>query len=194
MRQIIFIGLILIFSILNAETRKYDVLLGDKVVGSVVATKSVSGTKITYKTDFKIKIKVFKTYNIRSISTVVYDNGKMTDGHMIVYKDDKLDEEIRVLKDGNKYVHSNVDPKEDVTTNQILTDVTKIYFKEPKGTDIFTARFLDFGKMTKQTDGSYKFKLPNGDENKYYFKNGKLDKIIANRTLYKLTFQYKPGS
>ena len=187
------IALILTFSsIVTAETRKYDVLLGDKVVGSVIATKTINGNEITYKTDFRIKIKIFKTYNVRSVSTSTFIDNKMTWGHMIIYRDDEIDEEVVVTQSGTKYIQSNISPPNDITTKKILTDVTKIYFVEPlNGSDIFSARFLDFGQMTKIREHEYKFKLPSGDTNKYYFQNGKLDKISVNRTFFKLTFQYR---
>ncbi len=192
MRVLIYIATVLLSTLSFTQTRNYDVLLGDKIVGSVVATKSIIGDEVTYKTDFKIKIRVFKTYNINSVSTVTFKSGKLTKGNTLVYKDNELDDETIIFREGLKYFQQKSDEKKEITSADILTDVTKIYFHEPiKQSDIFTMRYLDFGTMTKLEEGGYKLKLPNGDVNKYYFEGGMLDKIIANRTLYKLTFKYR---
>ncbi len=192
MRVLIYIAIVLLSTLSFTQTRNYDVLLGDKIVGSVVATKSIIGDEVTYKTDFKIKIRVFKTYNINSVSTVTFKSGKLTKGNTLVYKDNELDDETIIFREGLKYFQQKSDEKKEITSADILTDVTKIYFHEPiKQSDIFTMRYLDFGTMTKLEEGGYKLKLPNGDVNKYYFEGGMLDKIIANRTLYKLTFKYR---
>ena len=192
MRVLIYIATVLLSTLSFTQTRHYDVLLGDKIVGSVVAIKSIIGDEVTYKTDFKIKIRVFKTYNINSISTVTFKSGKLTKGNTLVYKDNELDDETIIFREGLKYFQQKSDEKKEITSADILTDVTKIYFHEPiKQSDIFTMRYLDFGTITKLEEGGYRLKLPNGDVNKYYFEGGMLDKIIANRTLYKLTFKYR---
>ncbi len=192
MRLLVYISLGLLSTLSFAQIRNYDVLLGDKLVGSVLAKKTIVGNEITYKTDFKIKIRVFKTYDINSISTVTFNNGKLTKGKTLVYKDNELDDETVIFRDGGKYFQKESDKNKEITSKDILTDVTKIYFQEPlKQSDIFTMRYLGFGTITKLEDGSYKLKLPNGDVNRYYFKGGMLDQIIVNRTFYKLTFKYR---
>jgi len=147
------------------------VLLGSKRVGSVVATKTVNGDEITFKTDFKIKIRVIKLYDIQSVTTSIYESDILTSSEMIIYDDGELEEEKNILKVGESYQCIDCEDAPIVAEEFIYTNVTKVYFVEPiVHQEVYTERYLGFGKMTSLGDHKYKYEMPNGDKNLYNYK------------------------
>jgi hypothetical protein len=174
-----------------AQARNYNVLLGDKKVGTVVASKTISGDKITYTTDFKIRIRLFKLFDIESITTSEYQNDILLSTNMTVYDDGELDEEKNIKKENSLYRCTDCEDNPIVAKKAIYTNVSKVYFVEPiLHQEVYTERYLNFGKMTTLDNHKYKYEMPNGDENIYTYKNGKLESIDVKRFLYHLTFKY----
>ena len=174
-----------------AQTRNYDVLLGDKKVGSVTAYKIAKEGKTTFKTDFKIKIRLIKLYDVQSITTSVYERDVLLSSSMMVYDDGKLDEEKNIKKENSTYRCTDCEDAPIVANKLIHSNIAKVYFVEPTiHHEVYTERYLGFGTMTSLDNHKYKYEMPNGDENVYQYKDGKLETIDVKRFLYHLTFKY----
>lgn len=177
---------------MSAQVRNYDVLLGSKKVGSVVATKTISDGEIAYETDFKIKLRIIKLYDIESVTRTVFKEDIMQSSNMKVYDGGELDEEKTIEKDDKTYRCIDCEDEPIVVAEDLIyTNVAKIYFEEPKvHQQVYTERYLNFGTMTALGDHKYKYKMPNGDVNVYIYKDGKMESILVDRMLYNLTFKY----
>ena len=176
---------------LSAQTRNYHVLLGSKKVGSVQATRTTVGDTTSYLTDFKIRIRLIKLYDIRSVTSAVYEDSVMQSSSMLVYDGGELDEAKNIVKENFSYRCIDCDDTPIVSDQLIYTNVSKVYFVEPiVRQDVYTERYLGFGKMTSLGDHKYKYEMPNGDENLYNYKDGMVESIEVHRFLYDLTFKY----
>ncbi len=174
-----------------AQTRNYDVLLGSKKVGSVVSSKLKSADLVTYKTVFKIKLRVFKMYNIESITTSTYRGNILLSSNFKIYDGGVLEEENSIKKEQSNYRCTDCKDKPIVVKELIRSNISKVYFEEPTATKkVYTDRYMGFGIMTALGNHKYKFKMPNGDENIYTYKNGTIETIYISRLFYNLTFKY----
>ena len=190
MRLIFYTYIFLLSFFAASQTNNYEVLLGDKIVGSVVATKSKIGTNISYKTVFKIQLKVIKNYDVKSITDAVYKNNVMLKSSMKTYDKEVLDEEKTIVKDDMTYLCTDCKNVPTVSQELIYSSVSKMYFEEPiQNKKVYSERFLGFGIVTDLGNHTYNYKLPNGDVNVYTYKNGIIESIKVDRLLYNLTFK-----
>ena len=174
-----------------SQTRNYEVLLGSKLVGSVVATKAFNGDDVSFETNFKIRIRVIKLYEIESITKSIYLDDVMQSSSMMVYDGGELEEIKSITKEGFAYRCTDCKGEPIVADKLIYSNVSKVYFVEPIiKQEVYTERYLDFGKMTALSDHKYKYEMPNGDENIYNYSDGMIESIEVHRFLYDLTFRY----
>lgn len=190
MKFILSLSLLFFALISMAQTKNYDVLLGEKKVGSVIAVKSSTGGKVSYKTTFKIKLKIIKQYDIKSITDAIYKNGVLLKSNMKTYDKEELDEEKTIVKSDSTYICTDCKNIPTVSEELIYSSVSKMYFQEPiKIKRIYSERYLGFGVITDLGNHKYSYKMPNGDVNVYTYKNGIIESIKVDRMLYNLTFK-----
>jgi hypothetical protein len=190
MKRILLLSVLFYSLTALTQTTNYDVFLGDKKVGSVVAVKSSSNGKFSYKTTFKIKIKVIKQYDVKSVTTAVYKNKVLLTSNVKTYDKGILEEEKNIVKSDSTYICIDCKNLPIVSHELIYSNVSKVYFEEPTTNQkVYTERYLGFGTMVSLGNHKYSYKMPNGDTNIYTYINGELESIKVDRMLYKLTFK-----
>ena len=175
------------YALLGQEL-KYTIYWGDKNVGEITATQIKSEDHITYTIIADANIKVLLNYHIEYYTKCIYADVKIIDSYANYELNNKIKEETTIkYKDGSyscegcKNFDSNI--------KSIGFSISKLYFHEPvKPGKVFSERFGEYVMLYKESDHVYRMNLPNGHDNFYYYKEGKLHKVSIDRALYSMDF------
>ena len=187
------ISFILFFSttLLFGQELKYTIFWGDKNVGEITASKIKSGDLITYKIIADANIKVLLNYRIEYYTKCVYKDNKIFDSYANYELNDKIKEETTIKYTDGAYTCDNC-KNFDLNITSISFSICKLYFFEPvKPGKVFSERFGEYIMVYKESEHVYRLHLPNGNDNFYHYKNGKLIKVSIDRALYSMDFVLK---
>ena len=177
MKKILSLSMFLVFSVgvLNAQTRKYEVVLSGDKIGDLTVTRTVKGAFTTYKLESKSEAKVlFTTKKNYVLMDVTYKDGKLLSSYCKNEVNDEVDNYASINWDGSKYTVTNEKGKTTYPT-AVTYSVISLYYDEPKGiTNLFTERIGAAYPLKDLGSGRYEYKIPNGDKNVYVYKNGEL--------------------
>lgn len=177
MKKSLSILLVLFLSVLvlQAQTRKYEVILSGDKIGELTVTRTIKGNFTTYKLESKSEAKVlFTTKKNYVLMDVIYKDGKLLSANCKNEINDEVDNYANIFWDGAKYTITN-EKKKFTYATPVTFSIISLYFSEPKGmTSLFTERIGESYPLTALGDGRYEFKIPDGDKNVYIYKNGEL--------------------
>lgn len=172
----------LIFLDGNSDTKDsslyYDIIVRNKVVGSLKASQITKGPKTTYRSFTSIKSHIIKDITVNYKYEVTFVNLLLqkADGHISV--NEKPHAETSTIWNNSGY--KIVKDQEESSLNDAIEYATiLLYFKEP--TDVHNCYSEQDGTMnTIVSLGNHSYKKINskGKENTYYYKNGILRKGI----------------
>lgn len=166
---------VLFAGLLNAQTRRYEVVLSGDKIGELTVTRTVKGAFTTYKLESRSEAKVlFTTKKNYVLMDVTYKDGKLVSSYCKNEINDEVDNYASISWDGSKYNITN-EKKKLTYAAPVTFSVISLYFKEPKGINtLFTERIGEAYPLTDLGSGRYEYKIPNGDKNVYVYKNGEL--------------------
>lgn len=194
MKFIYAIGLLLLAALSFAQTSevKFDVNFNGSSIGSVTATKTITGNKeaIDIKTNTNAKILVMAIH-VESEISVHKEQMVMKRG--IAYRHSNRGAENiagYTQRVGNKYV-ANINHKTDtIYRAEIPFCVADLYFHEPKGlTEIYSNMYGSFVKISDTGNHRYKFTTPDGKVNYYAYAKGQLNTIEVELPIGKVLSQ-----
>jgi len=169
---------VLITGLLNAQTRRYDVVLSGDKIGDLTVTRTVKGAFTTYKLESRSEAKVplIGTKKNYVLMDVTYKDGKLVSSYCKNEINDEVDNYASISWDAAAGKYNITNEKKKLTYAAPVTfSVISLYFKEPKGLNtLFTERIGEAYALKDLGDGRYEYKIPNGDKNVYVYKNGEL--------------------
>lgn len=157
---------------------KFDIVRNERVLGSLEASRIVSGTKTYYKSFTNINTKLIRQLKVDYKYDVVFDNGQLQKADVRIMVNDKLHAKtITKWKNSGYRIAEN---KEEVT---ILTDginhaTILLYFEEPITIkSSYSEQDASFNEIVPLGNHIYKKINSKGRENIYQYENGVLKKI-----------------
>jgi len=168
------------------NTLFFDVLNNDKVIGSLKATKTINNSMVHYQSVTTINTRVIKEIDVNYLYNVTYENNKLIRANVRIDVNDKPYADILTNWEIDCYQISKNNINELVVEEDINYATILLYFDEP----------IHIERCYSEQDGSFNTIIPLGNhsykkinaknhENKYYYKNGFLQKAEIDGGLVK---------
>eukprot|EP01034_Spumella_vulgaris_P002539 gene2539-3302_t len=144
--------------ILNAQTRKYNVILSDDKIGELTVTRTIKGAFTTYKLESKSEAKVlFTTKKNYVLMDVTYKDGKLISSYCKNEINDEVDNYASISWDAATSKYNITNEKGKLTyASPVTFSVISLYFGEPKGiSKLFTERIGEAYPLTDLGSGRY---------------------------------------
>ncbi|MDO6596124.1 hypothetical protein Q4512_04300 [Oceanihabitans sp. 2_MG-2023] len=154
----------------------FDIILKDKVVGELQASRSNKDSEIHYKSITNIKTRFITEINVDYKYNVVFNDNSLKKADVIITVNNKTHAETTTKWLGNHYsIIENEKAK--VFNASIDYSTILMYFEEPKGVShCFSEEDGTLNIIKSLGNHTYKKINSKGKENIYYYKNGKLTK------------------
>ncbi|MFS4416450.1 DUF6134 family protein [Maribacter sp. 2307ULW6-5] len=156
----------------------FDIVVKNKVVGSLKASQITKGSKTTYQSFTSIKTHIIKDIKVNYEYDVTFDNFLLQKADVHITVNDKPHAETSTLRNnaGYKIVKNQ---KESSLDESIEYATILLYFKEPaKISSCYSEQDGTMNTIVSMGNNSYKKINAKGKENSYYYKNGVLQKAI----------------
>jgi len=163
-------------SISTNTSLHYDIIMKDKVIGSLDTHQNTKGSLTTYQSLTSIKTKLLTTIEVDYKYDVIFNNSLLKKANVSIVINDRQHAETSTLWKNDQYeIVKN--QKESSFKDSIQYTTILMYFKEPK--KIKNCYSEQDGSMnTIVSLGNHRYKKINakGKENTYFYKKGVLHK------------------
>lgn len=173
-----------------AQSSTFHIIKGDQVVGQVKVDRHVQGDRTLYSMTSRSKVVVLWPQHIRTAVMTEYRGGRLNACHSAV----SVNEEVRdssCMRMVNGRSQGYIHPGRTVAThNNNPWTTARMYYEEPVGqARIYVESVLSDQPLVCISPGVYELQLPDGDVNRYIYRNGVLHEIIVDRTFFDLVFR-----
>ncbi|WKB80659.1 hypothetical protein QYR09_12980 [Cellulophaga lytica] len=169
----------------------FNILHKNKIVGSLVTTKTIDDNVINYHSFTHIQTKIITTINVKYTYNVAFKNKELNKADVSIMLNNKVYAETNTERNNKEYkITKN---KKISTFNEPITFTTvQLYFTEPLHiTTCYSEQ--DAVMNTLVYLGNHKYKKVNakGNENIYTYKNGILYEASIDGGLINFTMKIK---
>ncbi|MEP2025457.1 DUF6134 family protein [Reichenbachiella sp.] len=175
-----------------AQRLEYDVIKGDKNVGSMIAEKKVKGDSVFYFIESETTIKMLLTFKVHYTLEELYVNGVLVSGSAESTLNGNSRTKSKVWMEGKEYV-VEVNGFEELRFSEpsISYSVPELYFSEPGNKEeTFSQQFAEYLIIKK--DEEHMFTLYSEDgKNTHTYEDGVCTYVKLNRTYASFYFQLK---
>ncbi len=175
-----------------AQESVFEIHLAGKSIGGINAKLDSNAGVQTYDIVSEVNFKVlWKKYNRKTKNFIRYKGNKILESYSGIYMNDVLEDTASMIMSKGQY-NCFIQPDKNFIMKDIHIDylAAMLYFQEPKKvTQVYSERFLKYCKLEAKGNGKYVIYLPNGKENIYTYKNGKLIEVFVDRTWFNLRFK-----
>ncbi|MBU2945287.1 DUF6134 family protein [Zobellia uliginosa] len=163
-------------SISSVTTLHYDIVMKDKVIGSLDTHKRTKGDLTTYESFTSIKTKLLTKIEVDYKYDVAFNKSLLRKAKVSIVVNNKQHAETSTLWKDQQYqiIKNN---KESSIQDPIQYTTILMYFKEPKQIKhCYSEQDGTMNTIIPLGNNSYKKINANGKENIYFYKNGTLQK------------------
>lgn len=174
----------------QAQQTRFDIWKGDAVIGTVLAKRTSAEERTHYLMTSYSEFDLVWKQVVSSFVSTEYRSGSMDRciSHMKVNGSVRDSSHFASASEPNNcFVHpderfSHTDPVEWTTA--------RMYFEEPIGQQrIFVESVLRYCSLQHLGGGEYRLNLPDDKVNRYVYKDGRLEEIHVDRSLFDLVFK-----
>ncbi|HSN61051.1 MAG TPA: DUF6134 family protein [Ferruginibacter sp.] len=154
-------------------------------IGWLKLEKNMEGNRSSFVLTSEVKTRIIFLINVSSKETAIFENGQLLFSSQFrkANGSTKLNKQTKLV--GDKYEVVENGGKESLDHSFIGINLLSLYFREPKDIDqVYSDNHECFIKIIKTNDGGYKVKLPDGNSNCYYYKDGICTKIKIEHTFF----------
>jgi hypothetical protein len=164
---------------------KYAVMRNGAEIGWICLSKSEADNQSTIRLTSEVSVRLLFKFTVKANEQAEFSNGKLV--HSYIYRkmngNVKADRHTRFT--GNGYEVSDPSGKKELNLNYVNYNMNCLYFQEPVGiAQVYSDNFQQFVPIEKKPEGYYIVKLPDGNSNQYYYKNGVCVAVHVNHTWY----------
>lgn len=186
----LFATLLLGLVTVQAQQSRFDIWKGNSVVGSILAKRTMSGERTQYLMTSYSEFDLVLKQVVRSTVSTEYRHGHLSTCYALVKVNDSLRDSSHYAPGEDEavcYVH----PDERFGHSEPVTWTTaRMYFEEPVNQRaVFVESLLRSCPLKYVGPGSYKLILPGGKVNTYTYRDGRLEEIHVDRSLFDLVFK-----
>jgi len=173
-----------------AQDTRFDIWKGNDIIGSVLARKTESHDRTLYLMTSYSEIDMIWKQVIRSLVSTEYRNGSLSTCNSHVKVNGSVRDSSHFTTKADD-LHCYVHPDQRFAHHDPVAWTTaRMYFEEPIGQkSIFVESVLRYCVLQPLGNGHYRLTLPDGKVNRYLYKNGRLEEIHVDRTLFDLVFR-----
>lgn len=173
-----------------SQNYQYAVKLRGKEIGTIQATATADGDKLIYQVNSNTSVSMLYKLTYTSSIEAIYKSDELQKASSISYQNGKIKDNRKVRKTEAGYSIISAANEETKYKLPIRHSVAQLYFKEPVGVNrTFSETQGAFCNLTNMSNHVYKLEVADGDVNYYHYANGKLQKVIVDRSVYDLEFQ-----
>ena len=179
---------------LKAQTLHFKVIHDGKPLGTLDATKTVTGNTVIYTSHTEIEYHLLVAIKVVYDYHVTYTNDHLQEAkaHIIVRGNDKT--KAKTVKGGSAYgYYSEGAFVKKIPAEFIKHSIVQLLFEEPVGvTKIYAEEHGEYHNIRAIDDHTYLKSALNGNTNTYYYKNGLLQKSDVNAGVIKFSIVNVP--
>lgn len=161
------------------ETIKYDVSIAGITIGEMVAKKEKKGTEIQYELKSQVSFWFFGKINLDYLTRAVFQGKQLMHAKM-TSKTNRGDFESNIRWTGDQYKIQSTNYKHELDTviqRPFHFSAAVFYFEEPIQAQEFLAEAYGLPSPIKKVKDYYEVNV-NGNRNRFYYKDGELDKAV----------------
>lgn len=175
---------------LYAQAGTFGIWKGEERVGSVFIQRMIVGPRTKYAMTSLSNVRVVWPQEIRTSVTADYENGELVTCRSSLHVNDALRDSSHMWTwEGMKkaYVHPGRSSVQDSVTTWTTS---RMYYEEPLGQKlVYVESVLVHCPLERIGEGLYRLTLPNGNVNRYVYKQGVLHEVHVDRALFDLVFR-----
>lgn len=176
----------------DAQKLYYDVVKGNKTLGSMVVERSKLGSETVFKVDSKVDYRLLLSFKIDYQAEERFVNGILTDGSAINTLNGKVQKHSVVKWDGDQYVINLNGELTHFNNNGIVFSIPHLYYNEPVNQQrVFSQQFGAFVPMYEDEPKVYVLDSPDGKNYYTYNAEGICEEVKVSRTYATFYFRLK---
>jgi hypothetical protein len=163
------------------QSLKYEIVKGDKVIGSLDAIRTVDKEKVIFTLKNRVEFKVLFSFIVQYDLKETFINGILISGQGKNSLNEASQKETSILKNENGYLLSLDGTPNQLEDKAINYSVSRIYHEEPyDGKSIYSQYFGRDLHIEKIGDQKYVLTSPDG-ENEYTYSGGYCTEVKVSR-------------
>jgi hypothetical protein len=177
---------------LSAQTLHYEVVRGDKNLGSMQANRIRNGDQQTFFIESEVSFKILFSFTVNYEQEEIFLGDTLISGYGYNTLNGSKQKETRLTKESDSYLMTFDGVNNRLHKNQIVKSMSQIHFMEPTdGMSYFSQHFGQFVDFKKTGEHTYLMVSPDG-ENHYTYENGFCKEIKVSRDYATFYFKMKP--
>ncbi len=179
---------------LQGQNLIYDILKGDKIIGSLEVTQSISGSRETISMKNLVEYRVLLKFTVNFTSSETFEEGVLVQGEGFNTLNGITQKETSIKLKDNGY-HLLIDGVAASNESKpIKNSMSKIYHVEPyDGKKLYSQYFGVY--LTAEKAGDHKYTIESEDgENVYIYENGYCSEVKIYRDYATLHIKIRPES
>lgn len=179
-------------SVLVAQDLYYDAFFRGDRVGYMKVSQSNEGEKTIARSETKLTVSMLLSVDLLVQFETEFRNGNMVKSNATSYRDGELNGQSIGWRSGVSYIVNQDGERKTVVAPSIDRCVTTIHWMKPEGqSQIYSERWGQFLKVTKESDGRYGLHLPNGDVNYYRYSGNVATSLEVNHGWFSMEFKLR---
>ena len=174
----------------RAQNGTFGIWHGGELVGRVAVSRTVTGEHTHYAMNSLSSVVLFWSRVITTVCTSEYEGNTLVACHTSVHVNGAVRDSshLRTGHDGTRgYVHPGRTTLSPCTTPW---STTRMYYEEPVDQQsIYVESVLHECPLVRTGDGTYRLTLPDNKVNHYVYRDGVLQEIRVDRSLFDLVFR-----
>ena len=168
------------------ETLYFDVILRNKVVGELKATRQLQGNKTIYKNTTTLSTHIITDIVVSYQYEVAFANDQLIHADAFVTTNNKMHKQMKTNWTGSQYHIVNHKNKERWLDDPIPYSVIMLLFKEPIGlTNCYAELSGELHQLVPKGNHTYQKIDGRKNVNTYHYQNGQLVALDADAGLFK---------
>ncbi|MEQ8546532.1 MAG: DUF6134 family protein [Cyclobacteriaceae bacterium] len=177
---LIFLFQILLWSA-HGQNLRYEIVKGDKIIGSLDAKKIVDKDRVTYTLKNRVEFKVLFSFSVQYDLEETFSNGILISGKGKNSLNDASQKETSIEKNETGYLLFLDGTPNHLNDKKIEYSVSRIYHEEPfDGKAVFSEYFGYYLHIEKIGENRYLLRSPDG-ENEYTYSQGYCTEVKVSR-------------
>jgi len=168
------------------ETITFEVVMRNKIVGELIASKEQKKELTIFKSKTQIKTQLLKEINVLYDYTATFSKKKMIHSTADINVNGKAHEKTLTKWNDKNYDITFLKKKKKSVGESIVYSSLKLLFDEPNQVrQSFSEKDGEFHKLELFENNIYKKTNSKGRVNKYFYKDGQLEKAEVNAGIIK---------
>lgn len=195
MKQLLFLWIIGMGALATtAQTVNLDVLMGDKKIGDITATKTVKGKTATETLTSKVSVTLLFPVNVESSINSEFKEGKLVKTEAVRTSNVKTEnKKTSIAWDGTQYAVTKEGSAPETLSTPITYTLLDLYLSEPTGIpQVFSEQGAHFLPLTLLEKHRYQLQVSDTKKDIYQYNDkGKLVQIETVIAMNKVVFKVR---